>query len=145
LWRSGAHTRPTLRRPPGVPPTTGLAIRAALVDVAAVVVLTGLSLAAEWDRLTGPTWIGMDTATAFYPWYTFLGEQLRAGHIPVWNPHEFAGAPFAADPESGWMYLPAMLAFAALPLDAAVRAHLLFHVLLAAMSMYALVRILGSN
>ena len=87
----------------------------------------------EWDRLTGPAWIGMDTATAFLPWYSFLGEQLRAGHIPTWNPHTFAGTPFAADPESGWMYLPAMLAFTLLPLDAAVRANLLVHVLLAAL------------
>ena len=53
-------------------------------------------LPVEWDRLTGPTWLGMDTATAFAPWYTFLGQQLRAGHIPVWNPNQFSGAPFAA-------------------------------------------------
>jgi hypothetical protein len=99
----------------------------------------------EWDRLTGPAWIGMDTATAFFPWYAFLGAQLRAGQIPVWNPHTFAGTPFAADPESGWMYLPAMLAFTFLPLDAAVRANLLFHVLLAALSTYALARVLGCN
>ena len=107
-------------------------------DALAALVLLGVGVAAEWDRLTGPAWIGMDTATAFLPWYTFLGEQLRTGHLPVWNPYEFAGAPFAADPESGWMYLPAMLAFTALPLDAAIRAHMLFHVLLAAVSMYAL-------
>jgi hypothetical protein len=104
-----------------------------------------LALAMEWDRLTGLAWIGMDTATAFFPWYAFLGAQLRAGHIPTWNPHTFAGTPFAADPESGWMYLPAMLAFTFLPLDAAVRANLLFHILLAALSTYALARALGCN
>jgi hypothetical protein len=87
----------------------------------------------------------MDTATAFFPWYSFLGAQLRAGHIPVWNPHQFSGAPFAADPESGWMYLPAMLGFTLLPLDAAIRAHLLFHVLLAGAATYALARTLGAN
>jgi hypothetical protein len=114
-------------------------------DVVALLALVALSLATEWDRLTGPTWIGMDTATAFFPWYTFLGEQLRGGHIPVWNPHQFSGAPFAADPESGWMYVPAMLAFTLLPLDAAIRAHLLFQVLLAGVSTYALARALGSN
>src|SRR5260370_38797897 len=87
--------------------------------------------------------IGMDTATAFYPWYTFLGEQLRAGHIPVWNPHTFSGAPFAADPESGWMYLPAMLAFMLLPLETAARGFILFHAALAGLSLYALARALG--
>src|SRR5206468_10767911 len=100
---------------------------------------------AEWDRLVGSTWIGMDTATAFFPWYTFLGEQLRGGHIPVWNPHQFSGAPFAADPESGWMYLPAMVAFTLLPVELAIRAHLIFPVLLAAGSTYALARALGAN
>jgi hypothetical protein len=87
----------------------------------------------------------MDTATAFFPWYSFLGEQLRQGHLPVWNPHTFSGTPFAGDPESGWMYLPAMLFFSALPLDIAVRASVLFHVLLAALSTYALARSLGAN
>ena len=107
--------------------------------------LVAMGVALEWDRLTGPAWVGMDTATAFFPWYSFLGEQLRPGHLPVWNPHTFSGAPFAADPESGWMYLPAMLFFSVLPLDAAVRASLLFHVLLAALSTYALARSLGAN
>jgi hypothetical protein len=111
----------------------------------AVALLIALAVIAEWDRLSGPAWIGMDTATAFFGWYTFLGEQLRQGHIPVWNPHTFSGAPFAADPESGWMYLPVMLTFTVLPLDAAVRASLLFHVLLASLSTYALARSLGAN
>src|SRR5258708_30230058 len=113
-----------------------------LVGVGVVVIFT---LVANWDTLFGQMLIGMDTATAFYPWYSFLGEQLRNGHIPAWNPHTFSGAPFAADPESGWMYVPAMLAFTLLPLDQAMRGHLLFHVLLAALSTYALARVLGAN
>jgi hypothetical protein len=103
------------------------------------------AVAMEWDRLSGPAWIGMDTSTFFFPWYSYLGEQLRSGHIPVWNPHTFGGAPFAADPESGWMYLPAMLAFTLFNPDTAARASLLFHVLLAALSTYALARTLGLN
>jgi hypothetical protein len=114
-------------------------------DWVALGLLVAMGVALEWDRLTGPAWVGMDTATAFFPWYAFLGEQLHQGHVPVWNPHTFSGAPFAADPESGWMYLPAMLFFSLLPLDPAVRASLLFHVLLAALSTYALARRLGAN
>ena len=98
---------------------------------------------AEWDLLRGGTMIGMDTATGFYPWYSFLGDRLRSGHIPGWNPHQFSGAPFAADPESGWMYLPAMLLFTILPLDAAARGYMLLHLLLAGLSVYALARALG--
>ncbi len=114
-------------------------------DGVGVLAVVAIGLAFEGDRLTGPAWIGMDTAAAFFPWFAFLGAQLRAGHLPTWNPHTFAGTPFAADPESGWMYLPAMLAFTVLPLDPAVRANLLFHVLLAALSTYALARVLGCN
>jgi hypothetical protein len=106
-------------------------------------VVLAFTLVAEWDLLfSKQLLIGMDTATAFYPWYSFLGEQLRGGHIPVWNPHTFSGTPFAADPESGWMYLPAMVAFALLPLDAAARSFMLFHAVLAGLSLFAFARAL---
>ena len=39
----------------------------------------------------------------------------RAGQQRV----QFGGAPFAADPQSGWTYLPAMVLFTALPVSAA--------------------------
>jgi hypothetical protein len=89
------------------------------------------------------TVIGMDTATAFYPWYAYLGENLRSGQIPMWNPYQFAGTPFAADPESGWTYVPAMLLFTVLPLTQAANAFLIVHVLLAGLATYALARSLG--
>src|SRR5438067_1899711 len=82
----------------------------------------------------------MDTATAFYPWYAYLGENLRNGHIPMWNPHQFAGTPFAADPESGWAYLPAMLLFTVFPMPQAAHAFLLVHVLIASLATYVLAR-----
>lgn len=85
----------------------------------------------------------LDTAAHFYPVYAFLGERLRSGDIPGWNPHQFAGVPFAADHETGWMYLPAMLFFTILPLDKAAEASIVFHFLLAGLSTYALARVLG--
>jgi hypothetical protein len=118
---------------------------AARADLLALAGLLVVMVVFNWDLLTGPTLLGMDTSTAFYPWYSFLGEQLRAGHIPTWNPHEFAGAPFAADPESGWMYLPAMLVFALLPLESAARAFLLVQVAIAGFSTYALARAFRIN
>ena len=77
--------------------------------------------------------------------YSFLGERLRAGQIPGWNPYQFAGAPFAADPGSGWGYLPAMLFFTALPLPAAAALFVMFHLALAGLSAYALARVLGQS
>jgi hypothetical protein len=90
-------------------------------DVVAIGMLVSIALAGEWDVITGSTILGMDAATAFYPWYAFLGESLRAGTLPAWNPHQFAGTPFAADPESGWIYLPAMVLFSLFTLPVAAR------------------------
>jgi len=108
-----------------------------------VIVFCALVVIAEWELLKDGTVIGMDTATGFYPWYAYLGEQLRSGHVPMWNPHQFGGAPFAADPESGWAYVPAMAFFASLPLTAAADAFMVFHVLLAGVSTYFLARSRG--
>ncbi len=122
--------------------TSLLARRREYWDLAAVVVLIVLTLTVEWDLLQGETMIGMDTPTGFYPWYSFLGQRLRAGQLPLWNPHQFSGAPFAADPESGWMYLPAMLLFTVLPLDAAAKSYMLLHLMVAGLAVYALARAL---
>jgi hypothetical protein len=107
-----------------------------------VVFLCGLACYIIWDLLRDGTIVGMDTGAAFYPWFWFLGERLRSGHLPLWNPHQFSGTPFAADSESGWTYLAAMLLFTVLPLDAAANAYLLGHILLAGLAVYALGRTL---
>ncbi len=36
------------------------------------------------------------------------GAALADGHVPLWNPFEMSGTPFAADPQSGWLSLPTM-------------------------------------
>src|SRR5690606_37100503 len=92
--------------------------------------------------LYGGTLIGQDSATQFYPWYEYLGDRLRSGEIPGWNPHQFGGAPFAADPQSGWMYLPAKALVALLPLSQAVPAFMVVHLVLAGFATYALGRVL---
>src|SRR5216683_3641175 len=103
-------------------------------------VLTAL---AQPHLLTSETLVSLDTATQYYPWYAYLGQNLRAGHIPGWNPATFSGTPFAANPLSGWTYLPGMLLFGLLPLAQAAKAYLIFHPLLAACSTYAFARALG--
>ena len=59
-----------------------------------------------------------DWPAQFFPVYAFLGERLRNFDIPGWNPYQFSGAPFAGDPESGWMYFPAMAVYELLPVEA---------------------------
>jgi hypothetical protein len=114
-------------------------------DLAAGLVIVILTLIGGWDLVSGGILVGMDTTTQFYPWYQYLGESLRSGDIPAWSPHQFSGVPFAGDPLSGWMYLPAMLLFTALPLMAAAKGYLLAHLLLAGLSTYALARSLRMN
>ena len=111
-------------------------------DGLALLAIAAVTAVAAGQLLYGGILIGQDSATQFYPWYDFLGERLRAGEIPGWNPYQFAGAPFAADPQSGWTYLPAMLLFAALPLPLAVPAFLVLHLALAGFATYTLARLL---
>lgn len=111
-------------------------------DAAAVALILLLTAVAARPLLVGGTILGLDAATQFYPWYSFLGESLRSGQIPGWNPNQFSGVPFAGDPLSGWTYLPAMLLFTLLPLAAAAKSFMFFHLLLAGVSMYALGRAL---
>jgi Bacterial membrane protein YfhO len=115
------------------------------VDLAAGLVVFALTLIGGWDLVSGGILVGMDTTTQFYPWYHYLGESLRSGEIPAWSPHQFSGTPFAGAPLSGWMYLPAMLLFTALPLMAAAKGYLLAHLLLAGLGTYALARALRMN
>jgi hypothetical protein len=86
----------------------------------------------------------MDLMTFFLPWYTFLGDRLRDLAIPGWNPHLLSGAPFAGDPESGWMYLPAMLSFTLFPSAiTAFKGMVVVQLAIAAVSTYLFARVLG--
>src|SRR5947209_7049732 len=100
-------------------------------DAAMVIALFGHTIIDEWDGLHSQSTLGMDAATQYYPWYYFLGESLSSGQVPAWTPYQFSGAPFAADPLSGWSYLPAMVLFTLLPLVTAVKGFMFLHLLLA--------------
>ncbi|MBA3450864.1 MAG: hypothetical protein H0T18_06605, partial [Chloroflexia bacterium] len=113
-------------------------------DAAALIVLAGITALVAGNRLAFDSWLTrFDVFTFFLPWYTFLGERLRLFDIPGWNPHLFSGAPFAGDPESGWMYLPAMLLFALLSPLAAFKGMVVLQLAVAALSTYAFARVLG--
>ncbi|MDP8956018.1 MAG: YfhO family protein [Actinomycetota bacterium] len=74
------------------------------------------------------------------PTYCFLGENLASGNIPAWNPHVMAGVPFAVDPQSGWMYLPAMALFTAFACHAAMRWMIVVQPILGGVGLYAFLR-----
>lgn len=113
-------------------------------DVLAGSVLLVLSVLLIWHRLW--VWNGLaylDVATFYMPWYAFLGQHLRELQIPAWNRHLFSGVPFAGDPQSGWMYFPAMFFFAVFNPLTAYKLFLIFHLLLAGASTYIFARVVG--
>jgi hypothetical protein len=84
-----------------------------------------------------------DIVAFWLPRYCFLGHAIGAGHVPFWNPLQFAGVPFAADPQSGWLYAPAMLLFSTLSCGTAMRAFIVLQPLLAGVGLYWFLRTEG--
>ncbi|MGH2662603.1 MAG: YfhO family protein [Actinomycetota bacterium] len=50
-----------------------------------------------------------DAYTLYYPLRQYLGDRLREADIPLWEPHRFAGAPFAANAQTAVWYPPSWL------------------------------------
>src|SRR6266513_5581534 len=84
-----------------------------------------------------------DILAFWLPRWCYLGHSLRAGHVPVWNPLQFAGVPFAADPQSGWLYAPVMALFSTLGCGTALRMFVLLQPLLAGLGLYWFLRTEG--
>ncbi|MDP9382649.1 MAG: hypothetical protein M3Q29_21410 [Chloroflexota bacterium] len=114
-------------------------------DAASVLLLLLLSAVASFPLLWRGTVVGLDSADQFYPRYLHLGDSLRSADIPGWMPYQFSGAPFAGDPQSGWMYLPAMVLFTLLPLNLAAKSYVFLHLVLAGLAAYSLARLLGMS
>lgn len=45
-----------------------------------------------------------DAIQQHFPWRTFYHREIRRGSVPLWNPHQFCGAPFAANDQSAVFY-----------------------------------------
>jgi hypothetical protein len=86
-----------------------------------------------------------DILEQWLPVFDHLGRTLRSGHIPAFDPYSLAGVPFAADPQTGWMYLPAMLLFTALPSAVAIRWFLVLQPILAGLGVYGFLRAERTN
>jgi hypothetical protein len=81
-----------------------------------------------------------DLLTFWLPRWSFLGDSIVAGQIPLWNPFEMAGYRFAADPQSGWLYGPPMLLFSLFSPGPALRLFIILNPLLAGLGMYVFLR-----
>lgn len=74
----------------------------ALIVVCALIALRGFAVL---PRLTNQH---PDILSFWLPRSCLLGDALSEGRVPLWNPFEMAGTPFAADSQSGWLSLPSM-------------------------------------
>src|ERR671930_409234 len=91
---------PTMKTNSPFPTSTFTSSRAV---VSVVIALRGFAFE---DLLTNQH---PDILSFWLPRSCLLGRSLSAGHVPLWNSYEMIGTPFAADPQSGWLYLPQML------------------------------------
>jgi hypothetical protein len=89
--------------------------------------------------LLGRAIVDYDALVFFYPLRAYLGDALRSGRIPLWNPYLFMGAPFLANPQTAVLYPPSWL-FVVGPVYAGYTVQLVVHVFLAAAFMYAFAR-----
>jgi hypothetical protein len=83
-----------------------------------------------------------DLTITHWPAFAYTRDQLQlTGQIPLWRSSILSGMPFAADPLSGLFYPPHWIGFIpAMPLSLAFNLLVLFHLALAAGTMYYLMR-----
>jgi hypothetical protein len=83
-----------------------------------------------------------DLTITHWPAFAYTRDQLQATRqIPLWRSSILSGTPFAADPLAGLFYPPHWIAFiSAVPLSLAFNLLMLFHLTLAAGTMYVLMR-----
>lgn len=68
-----------------------------------------------------------------------MRDRILAGHLPLWNPYNYAGQPFAANPQVTLFYPPSWVHLV-LPVPVAARALVVVHTALAGMFMYLFLR-----
>ncbi len=77
-----------------------------------------------------------------YAWKHFIVESLSNRQIPLWNPYQFAGAPFLANGQHS-AYYPFSILFYLLPLTVAYGWFTVSQLFLAGACMYVFARVIG--
>jgi hypothetical protein len=96
--------------------------------------------AQPWDVLMA------DSVLQSHVWRTMVLDAWGKGQLPLWNPYEFAGTPLLANSQSGGFY-PPHIVMGLMHFPAGLAGFLLawFHLALAGIGTYALVRQLGGS
>jgi len=81
-----------------------------------------------------------DILSFWLPRSCLLGRSLASGQVPLWNPFEMLGTPFATDSQSGWLYLPSMLLSWLFGCGGGLRAFIVLNPILAGLGTYWFLR-----
>lgn len=87
----------------------------------------GNILLSPGDLILSP--LGTDLSSYFVYWRQFGFGQLRAGHIPLWNPHVFSGTPALGNFQAALLYPPNWI-YLVLALPKAINFEIALHVFL---------------
>ena len=117
--------------------------RADLLALTLITLTVLIFFAPVW---AGGGWLpygGGDLVSFLWPSYSFAARMLP-GSLPLWNPHQYGGAPFWADNQSGVLYPPNLLLFLltdSLPYEA-LELLVMAHIWLAGAAMFACLRLI---
>ncbi len=97
----------------------------------AALLVAALTLLFFWKLVfTNLVLVGVDSFLYFYPYKAYVAHTLRAGRLPLWNPHLFMGAPLWANMQTAILY-PLHWPFLWLSAPKQVAASIVLHVGLA--------------
>ncbi len=112
------------------------ALRRAASKALPLLALAGLILLFFWKlAFTNLVLARGDVFLYFYPYWEYRAEVLSAGHLPLWNPYLFMGAPFLANSQAGVLY-PLNWPLIWLSAPSAVKVSVLAHLGIAAAGTY---------
>ena len=78
-----------------------MTIKPGYKPILALAAIILLALLFFWQiLLTNLILVGVDTFLYFYPYKAYAAEALRQGHLPLWNPYLFMGAPLLANSQA---------------------------------------------
>ena len=115
-------------------------LSAALLLLFLAILFMGVTLWPSGGQILG----GHDMRGYYYPYYELVRETVRSGRLPFWEPTLFNGYPFMAQPQQNTFYFPLWPGFI-LPMNVGISLYMLFHIWLAGMGMFLLVRFLNGR
>ena len=86
-----------------------------------------------------------DAIQQHYPWRFYFQKELRQRRVALWNPHQFCGAPFAANDQSAIYYPLNAALYSRLDAPEAYTVSAWLHLFLAGLFMFLLLRFHGAG